>query len=163
MTRLREVLLQGGLSEVRTLRQSGNVVVESELAGQALGASCRELIRRELGLEVGVVTRTVAELAAVVDGDPFAGVATDPRRYQVSFLSQPPAAGTQERLAQRCAAGERVLVREREIYAWHPHGIARSPLWEEAARIGRGRGESLVATARNWSTVTALLALGQAG
>jgi uncharacterized protein (DUF1697 family) len=48
-----------------------------------------------------------------------------------------------------------VAVRGREIYAWHPEGIQRSPL----ARMLDDRRLGVTATARNWATVTKLLAL----
>jgi uncharacterized protein (DUF1697 family) len=41
----------------------------------------------------------------------------------------------------------------RELYAWHPEGVARSKLW--AALADKRLGVS--ATARNWTTVTTLL------
>jgi uncharacterized protein (DUF1697 family) len=47
------------------------------------------------------------------------------------------------------------LRHRREIYAWHPEGVARSKLWTLLA----GRGLGVTATARNWTTVTNLLAL----
>ena len=52
-------------------------------------------------------------------------------------------------------SSERFVAIGRELYAWHPEGVARSKLW--AALAGRGLG--VTATARNWSTVTTLLAM----
>ena len=46
-----------------------------------------------------------------------------------------------------------MVARGREIYAWHPDGVARSKLWNELA----GKGLGVTATARNWTTVTTLL------
>jgi uncharacterized protein (DUF1697 family) len=43
----------------------------------------------------------------------------------------------------------------RELYAWHPEGVARSKLWDRLASPRLG----IKATARNWSTVTTLLAM----
>jgi uncharacterized protein (DUF1697 family) len=50
---------------------------------------------------------------------------------------------------------EQLVVSGREIYAWHPSGVARSKLWGRLA----GRGLGVTATARNWATVTKLLEL----
>jgi uncharacterized protein (DUF1697 family) len=41
----------------------------------------------------------------------------------------------------------------RELYAWHPDGVGRSKMWNKLA----GSGLGVRATARNWTTVTALL------
>jgi uncharacterized protein (DUF1697 family) len=55
---------------------------------------------------------------------------------------------------QAAAIGdERVVCHGREIYAWHPEGVARSKLWNALA----GKGLGVTATARNWTTVTTLL------
>jgi uncharacterized protein (DUF1697 family) len=43
----------------------------------------------------------------------------------------------------------------RELYAWHPAGVARSKLAVAVA----GKALGVTATARNWTTVEALLAL----
>ena len=48
--------------------------------------------------------------------------------------------------------GEQLAVIGRELYAWHPDGIARSKLW--AALAGGRLG--VIATARNWTTVETL-------
>jgi uncharacterized protein (DUF1697 family) len=56
------------------------------------------------------------------------------------------------------APDERVLADGRELYAWHPDGVARSKLWAKLAGTGLG----VKATARNWTTVTALLEMADA-
>ncbi len=99
--------------------------------------------------------RTRAELAQVVRRDPLGEVADQSKLYQVSFCSAAPAKDAVRRLAARAVAGERVVAHGREIYAWLPHGVGRSKL---AAQLGRA-DLGVVATARNWSTVTKLLAL----
>ena len=55
------------------------------------------------------------------------------------------------------ALSERELraVRGREIYAWHPSGMNKSRL----AKVLSGKDLGVVATARNWNTVTKLLAI----
>jgi uncharacterized protein (DUF1697 family) len=52
-------------------------------------------------------------------------------------------------------APERFVAGGRELYAWHPEGVARSRLWTllGGPRLG------VTATARNWTTVTSLLEL----
>jgi uncharacterized protein (DUF1697 family) len=82
-------------------------------------------------------------------------VASEPRRYQVTFLSAVPDPAVVEELAGSAAAGERVVAVGREIYAWHPDGVARSRLWARLAGTGLG----VTATSRSWNTVRKLLAL----
>jgi uncharacterized protein (DUF1697 family) len=90
-----------------------------------------------------------------VSRNPLGDVATDPKRYQVSFLDGPLPAASKRKLEEARIDTERFIVHGREIYAWHPAGVARSKLW--AALAGRGLG--VTATARNWTTVTKLLEL----
>ena len=151
MPALRAALEAAGLGEARTYLQSGNVV----LAKRASAARIREVIRDEFGLEVEVVTRTRDELARVAERNPLARVAKDPKRYQVSFLDRALSKETVAKLESLRANGEALVVDEKEVYAWHPAGVARSKLW--AALAGKGLG--VTATSRNWTTVQALLAL----
>jgi uncharacterized protein (DUF1697 family) len=73
----------------------------------------------------------------------------------VSFLSGKPDAELARELAGRDIAPERVAFDGREIYSWHPNGIHGSMLARVLAKPQLG----VSATARNWNTVTKLLAL----
>jgi uncharacterized protein (DUF1697 family) len=153
MPRLREVLTARGHEEVRTHLRSGNVVLGSRLTEADLAADVRTAIEAEFGFDVPVVVRTGSELAAVVAGDPFATVATDPARYLVTFLPEPPAPAHVDALPP-ADAGE-YLVRGRELYLWLPDGIANTPLasWKWDRLLG------VAGTGRNWNTVTKLAEL----
>lgn len=153
MPALRKALEGAGFDDVSTYVQSGNVVLTSEISGEALESECERLIREEFGLEIDVLSRTRAELAEVVARDPFAKVVTNPKRYQVTFLSAELADDVVKRLEAVRAPSEALALHGREVYAWHPDGAARSKLWNTLA----GRGLGVKATARNWTTVTALL------
>jgi uncharacterized protein (DUF1697 family) len=158
MPALRELLGGAGFGDVRTYLQSGNVVVCSDATPDELAEQCKHLIASTFGLDVAVIGRTRDELAVVLARDPLAAVATDPKRYQVSFLSAELDASVVEQLAALAVAGEELRAIGRELYAWHPNGIARSRLWTRLA----SRRLPVVATARNWATTTNLLALADA-
>jgi uncharacterized protein (DUF1697 family) len=157
MPELRELLTGLGHEDVRTLLQSGNVVLTSDLTGEPLERALEAAIAKELGVETPVVVRTVQELARVVECNPLADVADDPKRYQVSFLSGKPAPAAVRELEAADIAPERVVVSGREIYAWHANGIQRSPL----IKLLSERKLGVAATARNWNTVTKLLELAR--
>jgi uncharacterized protein (DUF1697 family) len=158
MPRLRSVLEAAGFTGVATYVQSGNVVLTSRKTADRVAAECARLIATELGLDIEVVVRTRDELAVVVDRNPLGDVADNPKRYQVSFLAEEPSPELVEKLAATAVGGERVVAIGRELYAWHPDGVARSKLWGRLA----GRDLGITATARNWTTVTALLELADA-
>ena len=155
MAQLRSALADAGFEEVATYVQSGNVVLSSSDPAAEVARAIERLIEEEFGLKIPVVARTRAQLAQVVKRNPLAKVAKNPKRYQVSFLDEKPSEALLRRLEQLAAPGERVVAEGREIYAWHPEGVARSKLWATLA----GKGLGVTATARNWTTVTKLLEL----
>jgi uncharacterized protein (DUF1697 family) len=158
MPKLREALAEAGFDDVRTYLQSGNVVLSSRASPDTVARKTKRLIADEFGLDIDVVVRKRDELAQVVKRDPLGKVAKDPKRYQVSFLDRRPGRDVVRKLEALAVGDEQLVADGRELYAWHPAGVARSKLW--AALAGRGLG--VTATARNWTTVTKLLELADA-
>jgi uncharacterized protein (DUF1697 family) len=155
MPALREALEAAGFGDVRTYLQSGNVVLGSSARPGTVQRKVEAVISERFGLEIPVVVRTRAELAAVVKRNPHARIATEPKRYQVTFLSKKLPAKVVRELEDAAAPDERVTVAGREVYAWHPQTVARSKLWSKLAAKSLG----VTATSRNWTTVEALLEL----
>jgi uncharacterized protein (DUF1697 family) len=155
MPKLREALADAGFDGVRTYLQSGNVIVSSNKKAEDVARTTKRTIAKEFGLDVDVVVRTRAELARVVARNPLGNVARNPKRYQVSFLDAKPGREVVRRVKEAAVPPEQVVVSGREIYAWHPETIGRSRLWTLLA----GQRLGVTATARNWTTVTKLLAL----
>jgi len=155
MADLRELLSGAGYPDVRTYVQSGNVVLGSDAAPAQLERDAGQLISARFGFDVTVIVRTRDELAEVVARNPLAAVVTEPKRYQVSFMATALARDRVAELEAVAQAPEHLVVIDREAYAWHPEGVARSKLWNALA----GRGLGVTATARNWTTVSTLLAM----
>jgi len=150
MAELRSTLGRAGYDDVRTHGQSGNVVFASRKKAATLERELLDL----LGIQV--VVRTGEELAEVVAHDPLRKVADNGSRYLVTFLSRPLSAATVKALKAATAAPEQMVVHGREVYSWHPGGLYESPLAKALAAP-----QDVGATARNWNTVTKLLALAQ--
>ncbi|MFJ8041099.1 DUF1697 domain-containing protein [Kitasatospora sp. NPDC096147] len=91
MERLRALFADLGLTRVRSYIQSGNVFFDTEETDRAaLTARIERHLAAELDFAVPVMLRTVDEVAAVVEADPFAGVEVTPDvRLCVVFLSEP--------------------------------------------------------------------------
>jgi uncharacterized protein (DUF1697 family) len=149
MADLRDLLTSLGYEDVRTLLQSGNVAFDSKRSGKPLERELYKELSAKFGFDIPVVVRTRAQLAGIVDRDPLADVADDPKRYQVTFLSDKPSAKRVGALSELDVAPEQFVVSGREIYAWHPDGMQRSKL--AAALTDQRLG--VTATARNWNTV----------
>ena len=98
------------------------------------------------------------DLFVIVERDPLGDVVTNPKRYLVSFLSGQVDDAAVDRLSKATVGEEQFAVHGRELYAWIPDGVARSKLW---AAVASGR-LGVAATARNWTTVTQLLAISSA-
>lgn len=157
MPELRAALEEAGFEDVKTYVQSGNIVLSSKSKPEATAQKIGRLIRDRFGLDIAVVARTRAELARVVKKNPLGDVARDPKRYQVSFLAGKLDRETRRELEAAAADQERVVFHGREIYAWHPAGVARSKLWAALA----SNKLAVEATARNWTTVTKLLEMAE--
>jgi len=161
MPELRSALADAGFENVRTYVQSGNILLDTELEEGALAEIIATLIADRFALAVPVVVRGAAELAEVVAGNPFPDAAlTAPKLLQVTFLSSPLPADVAERVR---GASDGVFSPDteaislahsrRNVYGWHPQGIHVSKL----ARDLSDRKLGVIATARNWTTVTTLL------
>jgi uncharacterized protein (DUF1697 family) len=151
MADLRALLTELGYGDVRTLLQSGNVV----LTGTVKPSRLEQELADGLGLEIAVVVRTRDELADVVERNPLAGVAKDPSKHLVSFLSAKLAPAIARELAAADIAPAQLVISGRELFGWHPNGLNDSPL----AKLLATKRLGVTSTARNWSTVTKLLAL----
>ena len=155
MPALRDALGRAGFGDVETYVQSGNVVLSSRKSSATVARECAASIAREFGLEIKVVVRTGDEMAEVVRRNPLATIADNPKRYQVCFLSGELDARVVSKLSASAVEPERLVIVGREVYAWHPEGINRSPVWLMLA----GPGLGVTATSRNWTTVTTLAAM----
>jgi uncharacterized protein (DUF1697 family) len=159
MPELRGALEDAGFENVATYVQSGNVVLSAGSPAKAVALEVETLIADRFGLDIAVVVRTRSQLASVVERDPLGDVATSPKLYLVTFLDGQPDHDAVEKLEEALAEGERLVRAGRELYTWHPGGSGRS----KAAKLLSSKALGVTATSRNWSTVTALLALADEG
>ena len=151
MPDLRASLERAGFRDVRTVLQSGNVVLAHDGSAEDLEAGVRRVLASEFGLDVDVLVRDEHALRAIVADNPLRDVATDGSRQFVVFCSEPhdPA-----RLPE-VPAPERLVCRPMELHAWCPNGVRDGKLM---TALGR-RPPAPVTTFRNWNTVTKLAAL----
>lgn len=155
MGELRELLSELGYGDAQTLLQSGNVVLTADIRPDDLAHELEQEIAGRFEVQTPIVVRTRKEMAAVVARDPLRDVVDQDKLYQVSFLSAEPDSKTMREIAAADVAPERFVHVGREIYAWHPNGIQRSPL----AKLLSDRRLGVTATARNWNTTVKLLQL----
>jgi uncharacterized protein (DUF1697 family) len=137
-----------GLTGVKTVLRSGNVVFE----GDVRGAELADAVESATGVRAGVLVLGASEFRRIAAADPFIGVATDGSKSFVTFLGE-----RQTGLEAPDAAAlapERIALAPDAIYQWMPDGLLQS-------RVPKSfwRGVSGTVTARNRNTVERLLAL----
>jgi uncharacterized protein (DUF1697 family) len=169
MADLREVVSSLGHTDVATYIQSGNVLLSTgETDTKALAAALERAIEEKLAVRPRVVVLSRAELAQVARDTPYRGE-PNPKNVHAVFLGDEPGPDALEGLAAAldrvAAAGSRDTARVvgRTLFLHTPDGFGRSEL---AALLigGKGGAKAIGAkgTARNWATVTKLLALCEA-
>src|SRR5438309_1014919 len=119
MTRLRELMIEIGFADVKTLLQSGNVVFSgTQQASAALEEQLETQIACKLGVTADFMIRTPAEWAKIIDANPYTEMAqADPGHLVLICLKEKPAASTVEKLRAAIKGKETVEVVGRELYA----------------------------------------------
>lgn len=148
MSELRAMCESIGFTSVRTYIASGNVVFESKLAEASVKARLERCLEKYAGKPVGVLVRTGAELAAVLDGNPFRAAASN--RCVAIFLDRPPPADALSHVSGQ--QDEEIALGTREVYVHYSNGIAHSKLKIPAARTGTARNMNTLAKLAEWAT-----------
>jgi uncharacterized protein (DUF1697 family) len=156
MAELRQIAEALGHTAVATYVNSGNVVFATDRSDTpTLAGEFATAIEAALGLRIETVVLSRAELAGVVAANPC-GAPEDPKRLHVILRQDPLTAARRAVIAaaqEGAIDGDVARVVGDTVYLLTPGGIGRSDL---AARLSRGADSG---TARNWSTLTKLLAL----
>jgi uncharacterized protein (DUF1697 family) len=151
MADLRELMAELGYEDVRTVLQSGNVIFTGAKASAQ--KTLEAALEARYGFKVDVVLRTMDELRAVVDDEPFGDEADNLTRYFVVFLPSAPDADALGKLQEQDFVPDKLAANGREIYAWCPDGMQNSRLMKALGKPGIAP----TATVRNMSTVKKLL------
>ncbi|MEW2529816.1 DUF1697 domain-containing protein [Streptomyces sp. NPDC047071] len=158
MARLRALLEGLGLTGVRTYLQSGNAVFAADHGDEdVLAAELAAALEQEFGFGVDLLVRDHAYLRAVVDACPFPAADLEGKQLHVTYFSGPVDAARFAALDQAGFLPEEFRLGERALYLYAPEGLGRSRLGEALGRPALTEG--LVATTRNWNTVTKLAEL----
>lgn len=155
MARLREVIEGLGHTEVRTHLQSGNVILTASSPPERTAAALEKAVAAGFGIRIRILVRTRDELATVVAESPYAARETDGARLFVLFLSDPLDPARLDGVDPEGYGSERFHVGRREIHMWCPDGYRDAQL----PKVLTDRRLGVAVTARNWNTVTKLLAM----
>jgi uncharacterized protein (DUF1697 family) len=154
-----------GFDGVETYVQSGNVVFTGRGTPTSAARAIEGGIVGELGLEVPVIVRSTRQLARLIEANPFRRSGADPKSLHVTFLAgMPPpdrrrlVVGSETpRGADDPYGDDRFELVGSDVFVHCPGGYG-------STKLNNGffeRRTGLVATTRNWRTVTTLA--GMAG
>lgn len=164
MSDLRDLAAGLGHADVATYIQSGNLLFSTAETDPAkLAAALEAEIADRLGFRPAVVVISAAELAQVIASNPFPAEA-NPKCLHAVFRRDVPdqadvaAVADAVQQARQAGYGDDAAIVGRTLYLHTPDGLGRSDL---AARLLNSR-QKAAGTARNWATVTRLMAMLEA-
>jgi uncharacterized protein (DUF1697 family) len=153
MAGLRALLADLGATGVVTYLQSGQAVVDlSSTDPETFAGQVRDGVRELFGVDTPVLTRSADDLAAIVAANPYPALTATPKLLHVAFLERNPDPALVAAIGNRHDEDE-FTVGERALYLAYSSGSQASPLSAALRKL------DVVATARNWTTVTALAEL----
>ena len=149
MTVLAKLSSAAGFDQVKTYIASGNVVFSSHGSEAGIRSALQDQLQRYAGAPIGVLVRSAAELADVVQRNPFA---SEPGKRVMALFTDGPlppdpldgAKGIQD---------EQVRLGKRELFVLYPNGMAKTRLRLPSESSG---------TARNMNTVAKLAEMAAA-
>jgi uncharacterized protein (DUF1697 family) len=151
MADLRDILTGLGYASVRTILQSGNVILDAPEAPDV--ATLEAAIASRTGVKSSVVVLSVREFRALVDANPLLDADEDRSRLAITFLAGDIVPSRVDRPTESELEPERLVVTKRAIYHWYPDGFLKSKL-----KAAWWRQFDPVTTARNVRTVDRILA-----
>lgn len=153
MQELAEILHQLGCDDIQTYIQSGNVVFRGpKNSPERLAKLISTEVSKIRGFAPKVLLLGVTELEAAVNGNPFP--TDNGKALHFFFMEKAPESPDLDILSTLKTTNEDFKLRQDVFYLYAPDGIGRSRL---AEKVERSLGVPV--TARNWNTVSKLLAM----
>ena len=167
MAKLKSMCLDAGFTRVETYIASGNVVFDSKAAAKRVKAELESRLHAHASKPVGVIVRTAAEMADVLEANPFRK--TEPKYTYVVFLDARPPRDALERAVG--VNGEEMALGRREISfttrtGWAARGCAfRRPraarrATEHGRPAGRARASRAVTNGHSDLATVAIVVAG---
>ncbi len=161
MKELERLLLDLGLSKVKTYIQSGNAVFETELDEAALFDLIKQGFLNRFGFESNVLIRSIVEIRVLIEELPLTATeiteaeAADPQveHLYVYFLECAPVPAQINAICKENTDTDILKVGNRELYLLCHQSIRLSKLATRTSKTFTS------ATVRNWKTVNKLFDL----
>ena len=159
MSELTGLFEELGCTRVKTYIQSGNVVFcHATATPDRLATELTAKLSKKYGFAPSVLVLTERELASAASANPFKAAEDDPRSVHLFFLAERPKNPDRTALEALRTKTERFAIKDKVLYLHTPDGFGRSKLAQRAERL-----LGVMATARNWRTVTTLVEMARSG
>ena len=148
MPALKAVLEKAGFTDVKTVISSGNAVFSTRSTSErALEARCEAAIQKHLGRPFMTIVRSIEELNALLERDPFAAYQLPPKaKRNVTFLRHAPS--TRPKLPVVMRGGKILSLQGREAFTYYVPGVVDPTFM---VLIEKTFGKEV--TTRTWDTV----------
>jgi uncharacterized protein (DUF1697 family) len=157
MKELAVVLENLGAANVKTYIQSGNAVFQHESENvSGLSSRISAAIKESHGFEPRVLLLDLVEMEKAIGSNPFPKGESEPKTLHLYFLASAPQNPDLKMLDSLKKADEQFKLIDNVFYLHAPDGIGRSKLAERAEKA-----LGVAATARNWRTVSKIMAMAK--
>jgi len=155
MDALKTLLENAGFQNVQTYIQSGNVFVDSDEENSAsVGFKIKQEIFKELGLEVPAVVISKEDLESCLRNNSYLKEKDcDTKKLYVAFISKELTSGALNDLKISQFKPDEAAIDKSRIYIKYAVGAGKTRLDQKYIE----KKLNVVATIRNWNTVTTLL------
>jgi uncharacterized protein (DUF1697 family) len=145
-----------GLENVRSYIATGNFVLSSRKKAPQLARDIETCIEKNFGFFSKTFVLSVEELERAIKQNPFPQAGQDHKSLHLFFLAGPAKDAKLDEMNAIKASSEQFALKKQVFYLYTPKGFSSSKLAERVQRL-----LGVETTARNWRTVTNLLALAR--
>jgi uncharacterized protein (DUF1697 family) len=154
MADLRDMMVDLGHTNVRTLLNSGNVLFQSKRPNvDKIAAGIANAIDAACGFSAAVSVITAQELDLIIHENPLLHVVDDHARHLVAFFTHPKHLEPLRPMLKETWTPDALAITKRVAYLWCSSGILDSKFLQAFSRKA-----GATVTTRNWATVLKLQA-----
>jgi len=154
MAELRDLLEDLGLTDVRTLLNSGNAIFSSARPQvTTLATAISDAIARRFRFTAPVIVITATDLNTIVTGNALTDGEAEPSKLLVAFVASAAVLTQARPLLAQSWTPDKLHVGPKAAYLWCARGVIESKLMQAFTRA-----TSDATTTRNWTTVLKLQA-----
>jgi uncharacterized protein (DUF1697 family) len=148
MQDLKSLLLNGGLENVSTYIQSGNIVFRSEKSADQVQSIIEQEIKNKYGYSISVIVRNANEWEGIMKACPYPTDSLgEGESVHLILLGKEVSKKGSEQLLQFQSDTEKCFINQKEVYLHLSISILDSKVTKQLPKLG------VQMTSRNWRTI----------